>query len=616
MQLPEEYAARMQRMLGNEYEAFLASYERERRPSLRVNLLKAEDASMEPAVNNVSVFVKTHTDTIVNAGDDDGKSGADTGAAMTSERVVTSSDALTAQEITSPATLTTQESGVGFAAAAPWELVRVPWAAGGYSYAETDRPGKHAFHEAGVYYIQEASAMSVAALSGAQPGERILDLCAAPGGKTTQLAAMMQGRGVLVSNEIGPTRARILAQNVERMGIRNCIVTNETPAHLADRFTYYYDRVIVDAPCSGEGMFRSKDEALPLWSQGHVTQCAARQQDILDEAARMVGPGGTLVYSTCTFAPEEDEESVAAFLVTHPDYEIVDLPAQLGDRMAAWGFTTGNPDWCRQIITYEDPGDLRHVDDYVSERYGTSIEVPEEIRRQLTRTIRLFPHRMGGEGHFLAMLRKAGTRVLATFGEAVRDHVDAADHTARGSRKDIRGTRGDKHSRGGKGRDARGGKGTSMNDAIALWQEFVAENLTCDLVAERATESGSVLLTFGEELYLEPAGISLTGLKVVRPGLHLGTASKGRFTPSQALAEALHPEDAIRTWNIPDDGPEDSRDAAAYLRGESLPCDPTLKGWTLVTVSDQSGQCYTLGWGKAAGGMLKNHYPKGLRRPY
>lgn len=336
----------------------------------------------------------------------------------------------------------------------------------------------------------------------------------------------------------------------------------------------------------------------------------------------MVTPGGALIYSTCTFAPEEDEESVAAFLTVHTDYELVDLPEVLGERMETWGFTAGCPDWCRSTITYDAPQNMQHTDDYVSPRYGTSVQVPDEVRQRLGGTIRLFPHRMGGEGHFLAVLQRAGVRAHRSYGEAADTvgamRVDLPEHPARGDRGGtLRGRAGrgrGETSRGG--RIAQGSRTAQGNAAVLLWQEFAAGNLACDLTAACAAASGSTILTFGDELYLEPAGIPLAGLRVIRPGLHLGTVSKGRFTPSQALAEALRPEDAVRTWNIADGDAGDSRDAAAYLRGESLPCDPSLKGWILVTVSDRAGARYSLGWGKASGGILKNHYPKGLRRPY
>ena len=189
----------------------------------------------------------------------------------------------------------------------------IPWAQNGYFLRPDVRPGLHPYHDAGVYYLQEPSAMAPAALLDAQPGERVLDLCAAPGGKSTQLAAAMQGKGLLVCNEINAKRARILSSNIERLGVTNALVLNEHPAALAARFSAYFDRILVDAPCSGEGMFRKEEAALTDWSVETVQMCAARQYEILCSAAQMLRPGGRLVYSTCTFAPRRTRESSAGF---------------------------------------------------------------------------------------------------------------------------------------------------------------------------------------------------------------------------------------------------------------------------------------------------------------
>ena len=243
----------------------------------------------------------------------------------------------------------------------------VPWAPHGYYYDPDARPGLHPYHDAGLYYLQEPSAMAPAALLDAQPGERVLDLCAAPGGKSTQIASAMQGRGLLVCNEIHPKRARVLSGNVERLGFANCLVLNESPERLAARFPGWFDRVLVDAPCSGEGMFRREEAAVTDWSEDTVAMCAARQKAILDEAAKLPRPGGRLVYSTCTFAPEENEGVIAAFLAAHPDYraEAVDAP---------W-FAPGRPEWA-------------------------------DGNPDLARTFRLWPHLLKGEGHFAAVLRR------------------------------------------------------------------------------------------------------------------------------------------------------------------------------------------------------------------
>ena len=200
---------------------------------------------------------------------------------------------------------------------------RVPWAEGGF-YCPEERPGAYAEHFAGLYYCQEPSAMCAAPLLQVQPGERVLDLCAAPGGKTTQLAARMRGQGVLVANEYVFDRAKILSQNVERMGITNCAVVSASTEELAEALGGYFDKVLVDAPCSGEGMFRKDPGAIAEWSEENVARCIARQHDILEDAARLVRAGGRLVYSTCTFARGEDEEQVENFLARHPEFALLE----------------------------------------------------------------------------------------------------------------------------------------------------------------------------------------------------------------------------------------------------------------------------------------------------
>ena len=189
------------------------------------------------------------------------------------------------------------------------------------AYIAEEKAGADPYHFAGLYYLQEPSAMRVAALAGEVKGKRVLDLCAAPGGKTTQLASYMGGAGVLVANEIEGGRAKILSQNVERMGISNCAVVNASPERLKELFPAYFDLVLVDAPCSGEGMFKKELSAVPEWSEANVLHCAVRQRAILDEAAGMVAGGGELIYSTCTFAEEEDEWQIADFLSRHPEFE-------------------------------------------------------------------------------------------------------------------------------------------------------------------------------------------------------------------------------------------------------------------------------------------------------
>ena len=252
---------------------------------------------------------------------------------------------------------------------AQFGLVPVPWEKNGFYYDPATRPGLSAYHEAGLYYMQEPSAMAPAGLLDVRPGMKVLDLCAAPGGKTTQLAAALQGLGLLVCNEINPKRAKILSRNIERLGIANALVLNEHPQKLEERFAGYFDRILVDAPCSGEGMFRKEEAAVTDWSPETVDMCARRQQEILASAAKMLAPGGRLVYSTCTFAPQENEGAISRFLQTHEDFSIVCAEAP-------W-FSPGRPDWTEAPA----PG-LEH-------------------------TFRLWPHKLRGEGHYAAVLEKS-----------------------------------------------------------------------------------------------------------------------------------------------------------------------------------------------------------------
>lgn len=416
-----------------------------------------------------------------------------------------------------------------FAARAPFSLSAVPWEKNGYYYEKEDKPGKHPWHEAGVYYIQEPSAMAPVGFLGVRPGEKILDLCAAPGGKTTQIAAAMEGKGILVCNEIHPARARILSENVERMGVVNAIVTNETPDRLAGRFSSWFDRILVDAPCSGEGMFRKNEEACEEWSPENVRLCAQRQDEILEYAWQMLAPGGILCYSTCTFAPQEDEGSISRLLTSHPDLSV--LPADMPE-----GFAPGRPEW---IEGGTDPA----------------------LKEQLERTGRLWPHKLKGEGHFLAVLTKEG----------------CPSPERRTVRRD-----------GEKGLDLR---------SIPAYTEFAAQFLKA--------VPGGILLPFGEQLYMAPEETPLLkGLKVLRPGLHLGTVKKNRFEPSHALALALKPDSVKYSLDLPPEG----RQIRAYLNGESFPAQGE-KGWYLICTGG-----YSIGWGKLAGGIMKNHYPKGLRK--
>ena len=204
----------------------------------------------------------------------------------------------------------------------PEGFAPVPWCPAGFYVPQGLRMGKEPLHAAGAYYLQEPSAMAPAAALGVRPGMRVLDLCAAPGGKSTQIADLLGGQGILVANEIHPARARILLENVERMGVPNAVVCNETPARIAAHFGPWFDAVLVDAPCSGEGMFRRDPEAVAQWSAEAPARCHERQMEILEDAARCLRGGGTLVYSTCTFNRVENEGTIEAFLRRHPEFSL------------------------------------------------------------------------------------------------------------------------------------------------------------------------------------------------------------------------------------------------------------------------------------------------------
>ena len=208
----------------------------------------------------------------------------------------------------------------------PFPLEAIPWAPAGFMFPEDERPGKLPYYQAGLYYLQDPSAMAPAAALDAQPGERVLDLCAAPGGKTTQIAAAMAGDGLLVANDYNPRRIKALIWNLEHWGATNCVVLNEEPERLAAAAPGFFDKILVDAPCSGEGMLRKDPEAARNWRKYSGRLCRETQDRLLDQAALMLAPGGRLVYSTCTFNPLENEGAVADFLERRPDFRLVPLP--------------------------------------------------------------------------------------------------------------------------------------------------------------------------------------------------------------------------------------------------------------------------------------------------
>ena len=399
----------------------------------------------------------------------------------------------------------------------------VPWAKG-CCFVEGDaRPGLSPLHEGGLFYLQEPSALSAVSVLAPQPGERVLDLCAAPGGKSTQIAGLMQGRGLLVCNEPVPSRAQILSRNVERMGVRNAIVTSAMPAQLAPRFPAFFDRILVDAPCSGEGMFRRQPEARDEWSAGSPRGCADRQLEILEAAAKMLAPGGALVYSTCTFNDTENEGVLARFTAAHPEFA---------------------------LEAFELPG------------------LPSGSRGY----VHLYPHEIRGEGHFVSLLRKA-------------PDAPGAPENEEKPRRAVKPAR-------GRGEQAK----KAQQPAIAVPEDVLAPGVSFDR-----------LHAAGGSLWALPEGLSdlsrLDGLRVLRTGLLLAHAEGRRAEPDHALAMALTPCEAARTAEL------DEAQALAYQAGETLELGDLEPGYTLLTLRGVS-----LGFGKQAGGVMKNHYPKGLRR--
>ncbi|MDG0790109.1 rRNA cytosine-C5-methyltransferase [Cohnella ginsengisoli] len=413
MALPKEYVIMMRELLGEEAEAFLASYGEPKRTAIRLNGLKNQADDPSEGSDLVEKDKPSAGRTFVQGRDP------------------------------------------------------VPWAEGAYYTEETERPGKHPYYYAGLYYIQEPSAMLPAELLDPQPGQRVLDLCAAPGGKSTQLAAKLRGTGLLVTNDLATERTKALAENIERAGVGGAVVANESPAKLAAAFGAAFDRVLVDAPCSGEGMFRKDEDMVRQWDAKAPARYAAMQDEIMREAAKLVAPGGRLVYSTCTFSPVENEGTIARFLAAHPDFDVVttEWPAE-------WGFAPGRPEW----LTPEEAAALG----------------PDRAAR-LAGTIRLWPHRVRGEGHFAALLERAGPldRTASDTGEEsapapaeVAERPKAIEKASGGaSFKDAkRGKRTATDRRGGeaagRGRSpgSRDGSGGDV-DTMARYEAFVQESL-------------------------------------------------------------------------------------------------------------------------------------------
>ena len=392
----------------------------------------------------------------------------------------------------------------------PFVSEKVDWVQNGYYTSEDEQPAKHPYYFAGLYYIQEPSAMMPASQLPVEPGDRVLDLCAAPGGKTTELGAKLKGEGVLVSNDISASRAKALVKNVELFGIKNAVVVSESPDKLAERLEGYFDKILVDAPCSGEGMFRKVHSIAKNWEQYGSQYYADIQRTVLPSAVKMLKPGGMMIYSTCTFSKLEDEDSISFILENNPDMELIE-------------------------------------------------------------SLKLFPHKIKGEGHFVALLHKKDTATALAVESSVKDGkekgtINKYDTKVRSKYKKI-------------------------SDEAFDFFESIGFKINV-----------SRLWVNEDRINMLPEDVpDLSRLRVLRTGLFLGEMKKGRFEPSQSLALALKAEEYP---NVLDLKLDDDR-VVRYLKCESIDVEngEVNDGYCLVAVDG-----YPLGWGKVDKGRFKNKY--------
>ena len=420
----------------------------------------------------------------------------------------------------------------------PFEIRPIPWISNGYFYDEESRPARCAYYQAGLYYLQEPSAMTPASRLPIEPGDFVLDLCAAPGGKATALGAALNDTGFLLANDISTSRARALLRNLELFGIKNMLVTDEKPARLAQRFPAFFNKILLDAPCSGEGMFRKEEALARDWTPEKSAELSDIQKDLILKAADMLRPGGMMLYSTCTFSPCEDEEVVAYLLQERPDMELMEMPGYEG-------FSEGRPE-------------------FASAPLSQGSFAPSSLRK----CVRIFPHKMDGEGHFLALFHKKGDSLPPFFRPA--------------------------------------GKGPDKNTRKWL-EEFFAE-IGLHTLGGQEFDWNRVEVRKDKVYYQLPFPLDLRGISFLRNGLYLGDLKKNRFEPSQPLALALHKEDIEATISL---SVSDER-ITRYLKGETLNIEPEeaarKKGWHLLCADG-----YPIGFGKLVNGILKNKYPAGWR---
>jgi len=396
----------------------------------------------------------------------------------------------------------------------PFDIKPIPWIKNGYFYDEDVKPAKNPLYFAGLYYIQEPSAMTPANRLPIEKGDIVLDMCAAPGGKSTEIGAKLNRTGLLVTNDISNSRAKALLKNIEVFGIGSTLVINEDPRDLVDCYYESFDKIIIDAPCSGEGMFRKDSKLITAWEKNGPKFYNEIQRNIVQYAYKMLKPGGMIMYSTCTFSRLEDEDTIEFILNTFDDLELVDIDGYEGFSKGKFGY-----DKC----------------------------------------VRIFPHKMEGEGHFLALLRKKGEK--NDFCPSVKTKYKLP--------KEV--------------------------------EEFF-ENVKINLDVNRMFEKNGYLYLLPEKC------LEFKKIRSMRTGLLLGEIKKNRFEPSQALAMYLKKEEYPYILDLSLDDERTKK----YLKGETLMVsDKEIcvdKGWILVCVLG-----YPLGFGKLANGVLKNKYLPGWR---
>jgi 16S rRNA C967 or C1407 C5-methylase (RsmB/RsmF family)/NOL1/NOP2/fmu family ribosome biogenesis protein len=416
------------------------------------------------------------------------------------------------------------------------ELKPLPWCPTGFLVDDGRAPGAHPAHLAGLFYLQDPSAMSVVEVLDPEPGWKVVDLAAAPGGKTTHLLSQIGPGGLVVANEVVGRRLRPLHENLDRWGVTGVVTAAAELDRLAEWWPGFFDAALLDAPCSGEALFRRDAAAAWQWSPAVVEGSARRQRRLLSLATDLVRPGGTLVYSTCTFEVEENEEQVATLVREHLDWELVEI--------------THRPGF--------DPG----------------VALPPW---PTNRAIRLWPHRVSGDGQFVARLRRLDRRSPGGLESGgARPRTTSAGRPRRTPVGDLQAER----------------------LLVAQWGAFLDETAPGLQLPEGR------LLARGPYLYHLPAPAEeLSARPLARPGTPLGMSRPARFQPSHALAGMLDRRQVSSGVSWSGDDPR----LAAFLRGETVDC-PGVDGWVLV--------CYDrwgIGWGRRTGGVIKNFLPHHLR---